>query len=135
MKNVTNGFAIAALTLFAFNVQALSYECEADGQTVYQSRPCEGVAYTKNLINASRYGGTNMTLTELLAARGAASESIRQADERIARHNRQMQEEDVGKEGSSPVTDDYHLKNAQVQSQYDVRTKQRDLNASTVYNR
>lgn len=137
MKNVKCALSIIALTLSISNVHALSYECEINGQTVYQSRPCEGVAYPEHLTNGSRYGGTNISLTDLLAARGAAAENLRNAQDRLARHNRRLQAEqtDNARESAKQATRGHHSKKAAESRQYEAFDKKPGINYSEVYNR
>lgn len=77
--------------LTAFEAGAVSFECEINGHIVYQSTPCTGVKYPKNLTQPSLYGET--TLSDQLAARGAAAEAAKNADAMVAAQNRRLQAE------------------------------------------
>lgn len=75
MNNLKITISLIVLATTATNTYAVSYECEVDGEIIYQPKPCEGVVYPENLTKESRYGGTNVSLSDLLTARGAVLEN------------------------------------------------------------
>lgn len=87
MKTIQRFAAMAAFILTATDVYALSYECKVNGELIYQPHPCDGVTYSENLTQTSRYGGTNVSLSDLLAV-GGATESQRNAEKRTERRGK-----------------------------------------------